>query len=103
MTLSRQTLDGLKISVKFITECVKFMLGAGAEFILAHHFNQDPLEQHFGHYRHKSGANNNPTVYDVKNMTTLRAVGSQALQPRRGNISVNRENIPIDNTKLPRR
>ncbi|CAC5403380.1 THAP9 [Mytilus coruscus] len=104
MTLSRQTLDGLKISVKSITECVKFMLGSGADFILTHHFNQDPLEQHFGHYRHKSGANNNPTVYDVRNMmTTLRAVGSQALQPRRGNISVNRENIPVDNTKLPRR
>ncbi|CAC5412162.1 THAP9 [Mytilus coruscus] len=104
ITLSRQTLDGLKISVKSITECVKFVLGSGADFILTHHFNQDPLEQHFGHCRHKSGANNYPTVYDVRNMmTTIRAVGSQALQPRRGNISVNRENIPIDSTKLPRR
>jgi hypothetical protein len=38
-----------------ITECVKYLLGEGADFILTHTFNQDPLEQHFGHYRHGTG------------------------------------------------
>jgi hypothetical protein len=68
--LSRQTLTGMKISVKSITECVKYLLGEEADFILTHTFNQDPLEQHFGHYRHETGDNSNPTVYNVRHMMT---------------------------------
>jgi len=103
--LSRQTLTGLKISIKSITECVKFLLGEGADFILTHTFNQDPLEQHFGHYRHGTGDNSNPTVYNVRHMMTqMRAVGAQALAPNRGNISNQQNAAPaIDNSKLPKR
>jgi hypothetical protein len=51
---------------------------------LTHTFNQDPLEQHFGHYRHGTGDNSNPTVYNVRHMMTqMRAVGAQALAPNR--------------------
>ena len=65
--------------------CVKFMLNKGAKFILTSCFNQDPLEQHFGHYRHTGGHNKNPTVNDVRHMLTcIRTVGAQALAPRRG-------------------
>ncbi|CAC5369285.1 THAP9 [Mytilus coruscus] len=105
MQLSAQTLAGVKISINSITECVKFMLDQGADFVLTYNFNQDPLEQHFGHYRHKGGANNNPSVYEVRNtMTQLRAVGAQALNPKRGNITnVNNNENVIDNTKLPRK
>ena len=82
------------------------MLEQGASFVMTYNFNQDPLEQHFSHYRHKGGASNNPSVYDVRNtMTQLRAVGAQALNPKRGNISYNPnsdENV-IENTKLPRK
>ncbi|CAG2229357.1 unnamed protein product [Mytilus edulis] len=60
-----------------IMECVKFMLDQGADFVLTYNFKQDPLKQHFGHYRHKGGANNNPSVYEVRHtMTQLRAVGA---------------------------
>lgn len=81
------------------------MLEEGAEFVLTHNFNQDPLEQYFGHLRHKGGANQNPTVYDVRNtMTQLLAIRSQALAPKEGNITRDKENQPIiDNHKLPRR
>ncbi|XP_063403610.1 uncharacterized protein LOC134687330 [Mytilus trossulus] len=105
MQLSAQTLAGVKISINSITECVKFMLDQGADFVLTYNFNQDPLEQHFGHYRHKGGANNNPSVYEVRNtMTQLRAVGAQALNPKRGNITnVNNNENVIDNTKLQRK
>lgn len=106
MLLSHQTLTGLKISVHSIVDSVKFLLDFGAQFVLTHAFNQDPLEQHFGHYRHKVGDNSNPTVYGVRHMMTqMRAVGAQALQPKRGNICVNSENqeFLIDNSKLHRR
>lgn len=53
MLLSHQTITGLKMSVSSITECVKYMLSKGAKFVLTHTFNQDPLEQHFGHYRQR--------------------------------------------------
>ena len=105
MLLSHQTVTGINMSVKSISECVKHMLSIGASFVLTHSFNQDPLEQHFGHYRHKGGANSNPSVYEVRNtMTTIRTVHAQAIAPKQGNIR--RENIDkdgIDNTPLPKR
>lgn len=84
MQLSHQTKTGLEISVLSITRCVKIMLEEGAEFVLTHNFNQDPLEQYFGHLRHKGGANQNPTVYDVRNTKTqLLAIRSRASPKRR--------------------
>ena len=106
MQLSHQTLLGLKISAHSITACVKFMLQKGSQYILTSFFNQDPLEQHFGHYRHKVGNNNNPTVYEVKNiLTQIRTVGAQALPSTRGNCGRDENRPPqvIDNSDLPRR
>ena len=105
MRLSHQTVEGLKITVTSVVECVKFMLNEGAKFLMTHNFNQDPLEQQFGHYRHRAGDNNNPTAYDIRNaMTEMRAVGAQALDPRRSNILADRTNLfVVDNTPLPKR
>ena len=106
MQLSHQTLLGLKISAHSITACLKFMLQKGSQYILTSFFNQDPLEQHFGHYRHKVGNNNNPTVYEVKNiLTQIRTVGAQALPSTRGNCGRDENRPPqvIDNSALPRR
>lgn len=105
MQLSPQTKIGLEVTIKSVTECIKFMIEQGAEFVLTHHFNQDPLEQYFGHFRHKGGANQNPTVYEVRNsMSQLLVYRTQALAPKRGNITHENEKIPaINNQKLPRR
>lgn len=104
MMLSHQTVTGLKISVKSITECVKFILNKGADFVLTSAFNQDPLEQHFGHYRQKGGSNRNPTVNEVRHiLTNIRTVGAQAIPSQRGNTEVRLELPPIDHTKLPKR
>ncbi|KAH3720563.1 hypothetical protein DPMN_063462 [Dreissena polymorpha] len=104
MLLSHQTMTGLKMSVMSICASVKIMLNAGAEYVLTHSFNQDPLEQHFGLYRHKSGANSNPSVYEVQNMmSTIRTVAAQALPTKRGNIKCSESAFDIDNTQLPRR
>ncbi|CAC5400612.1 unnamed protein product [Mytilus coruscus] len=106
MLLSHQTITGLKISVHSIVASVKFLLNSVAKFVLTHSFNQDPLEQEFGHYRHRVGDNSNPTVYEVRHMMNqMRAVGAVALAPKRGNIHrQNDENrFVIDNSKLPKR
>ena len=104
MLLSRQTLQGLKISVNSIVSCVKFLLNQGADFVLTSSFNQDPLEQHFSHYRHKGGANDNPTVYDVRNtLNQLRVVNSQALAAVRGNTGRQAPCHIIDDTPLSKR
>ena len=104
MQLSHQTLKGLRITVHSVVDCTRYLLSQGVEFVLTNVFNQDPLEQHFGHYRHKGGSNDNPTVHQLTHtMTQLRAVGSQALAPVRGNTK--RFHVPqvVDNTKLPKR
>ncbi|XP_060077288.1 uncharacterized protein LOC132556865 [Ylistrum balloti] len=104
MLLSHQTVTGLETSVRSITECVKYILNLGASFVLTHAFNQDPLEEHFSHHRHKGGANNNPSVYEVRNaLTQIRAINAQALVPKRGNTLTVDNNMQIDNTRLPRR
>ena len=88
MQLSQQTLDGFKISIRSIVDCVRILLGEGAQFVLTQVFNQDILEQHFGHYRHKGGLCNAPTVDNIRHtMTSLRVIRSAALAPLRGNIT----------------
>ena len=103
MQLSHQTLKGFSITTKSVIECVRFMLGKGARFVLTAHFNQDPLEQMFGHVRHKGGSNQNPSVFDaINSINTIRAVNIQALAPKFGNTS-NIESIQLDHTPVPRR
>ncbi|XP_072043833.1 uncharacterized protein [Amphiura filiformis] len=106
MQLSQQTLDGFKITVRSIVACVRHLLKEGAPFVLTEVFNQDALEQHFGHYRHKGGANDNPTIDNVKHLiTTLRVVGSSALAPLRGNTKRRKSDPNRDtvNSPLPRK
>ena len=105
MMLSHQTLNGLKITVRSVVACVRQLLSEGVPFVLTHKFNQDPLESHFSHYRHKGGANDNPTAYQVKHtINTLRVIKSQALDPVRGNVfrQNDRDHRNLDEP-LPRR
>ena len=101
--LSQQTLTGLLITTKSIVECVRFLLGKGPAFVLTEHFNQDALERHFGHYRQKGGANENPTVFEVCHIINqVRAVSTSGFAPRRGNVRGDIFNV-VDNAPLPRR
>ena len=104
MQLSHQTITGIHISVLSIVECTRFLLQKGMPFVRTAIFNQDPLEGHFGHYRHKGGANDNPTVYEVRQtLSQLRTVGSQALAPIKGNTKRGLVERTIDNTPLRKR
>jgi len=83
MMLSQQTLNGLKISVRSIVACTRFLLNQGAKYVLTNRFNQDVLEQHFGH---KQGSGDNPCINDIRHtINTLRSVQQTAMAPLRGN------------------
>lgn len=62
MLLSRQTLEGIYITVNGFIGAVKYMLSIGAKFINARVFCQDPLEQYFSKQRAAGGAQNSVTV-----------------------------------------
>ena len=44
MMLSYQMIRGIQITTKSIGECVHFLLGEGAPYVLTNRFNKDPLE-----------------------------------------------------------
>lgn len=105
MQLAKPTIKGLYITTKSVVACIKFLLEKGATFVLTSHFNQDCLEQHFGHYRARGGANSNPSVYEaVHTLNQVRSVNSQALAPTRGNVLRQLDNVNInDTTRIPRK
>lgn len=87
MQLSAQTITGLRMTTQSISEIVQFVLSYGAPFVLTSHLNQDPLEQLFGHCRHKGGSNSNPTVAEACHaLNTIRAVNTQAVSIKRSNV-----------------
>jgi DNA transposase THAP9 len=86
MILSVQTILGFKITCQAIPEIVRIVLAAGAPFVLTNHLNQDPLEQLFGHCRHKGGSNSNPNTAEACNaINTIRTVSTQAVAKKTGN------------------
>lgn len=68
--ISRETLEGLKITVKSFTELGPVLLQkSGAKYLLSEVFSQDPLERYFSKQRHKGGSNDNPTVEEFRTNT----------------------------------
>ena len=63
MILSYQTVEGLKITVLSVVECIKYCLNNGMPFVLTEKFNQDAIEQHFGCHRASCGSNSNPSLH----------------------------------------
>ena len=51
MFISRQTDEGLNITVNSIIEAVQFLLQHEVNYVLTERFCQDPLENYFGHQR----------------------------------------------------
>ena len=66
MLLSHQTLAGLQITTKSVVEMIRYLLTHGVDPVFTSAFNQDPIEQHCGHYRHRGGSADNPTMNDVR-------------------------------------
>ena len=61
MFISWQTHQGLKITVKSINDCIKFLLHNHVSYVLTERFYQDPLENYFGRQRSLGARKDNPT------------------------------------------
>lgn len=88
MLLSKETLEGIRITVFSTIGAVKYLLKKGASFVLTAKFNQDPLEQYFGKHRAAIGAGENPTVSQYKqSVKRIKLMGSIALSANNGNCT----------------
>ncbi|KAE8739107.1 hypothetical protein FOCC_FOCC015399 [Frankliniella occidentalis] len=83
--LSRQTLEGIYITINAFIGSVKFMLNTGAKFINGRVMCQDPLEQYFSKQRAAGGGKNNPTVLSFLNAENKISI-HRDLNVRRRNI-----------------
>ena len=64
--LSRETLEGIKMSTRAIMGAITFLLKEGVEYINARIFTQDPLEQHFSKLRAGQGGSTNPNIMQLE-------------------------------------
>ncbi|XP_035690813.1 uncharacterized protein LOC118425822 [Branchiostoma floridae] len=111
MCLSKQTLEGLRITVASFTTLTKVLLQEdGVRYVLSEKFTQDPLEQHFSKQRHRCGANEHPTVMEYgRNELNILVTGEMAAAFRRPNGNWrgrgdHQAQIDFsDNTPLPKR
>jgi hypothetical protein len=96
MCLSRETLEGLRITVKSFVELGPLLLDQpGAQFLLSEKLSQDPLEEYFAKQRRCGGSNDNPTYAQfMHNDLALHVAGSAAVSSTRGNCRGNREVQP---------
>ena len=62
MFISKQTFEGLAITVCSIINIIKFSLHEGMEFVLTEKLCQGVIEEHFGRQRSLGRRNDNPTV-----------------------------------------
>jgi hypothetical protein len=113
MTLSNETLVGIRRTVLSFVEFVKYIFALtevqehNLEF-LSNHICQDPLESFFGCQRQRGGTSDNPSVSEFyQNTQALRVIDSFCRDPIRGNcriMSKRRNDIqPSDFTPLAKR
>ena len=101
MFISRQTHEGLKITVHSIVECVQFLFRNGqCKYVLTERFCQDPLENYFGRQRSLGARKDNPTLRDdgfndnsIRNQKVFRPIAA-------GNC-IDQSSVEISNEKVP--
>ena len=62
MFLSWQTFEGIQITVHFMVEVTKYLLGQGMEYVPTERFCQDPVEEYFGNKRMLGRRCDNPDI-----------------------------------------
>ncbi|XP_052131084.1 uncharacterized protein LOC127751486 [Frankliniella occidentalis] len=102
--MSKQTLDGIRMTSYAFKPLVSFMLKAGASFVNARVFTQDPLEQHFSKVRAGQGGSNNPNIFQVLNRNrALHTIGQLGTRKRKGNHGEDSNQIEVTTEPLPKR
>lgn len=105
-TLSKQTIEGLEITVRSIVEVIGVMIDEEeADYINPRVFCQDPLEAHFSKQREKCGANSHPTLQQaLDNDIKILVKGNVARGNKRGNCQALNEQDDSEIFKpLPKR
>ena len=101
MFISWQTYQGLRITVKSIVACIKFLLNNNiCKFVYTERFNQDPLENYFGRQRSLGARKDNPSLRDVGyNYNTIR--NQKVFRSIAGNVGgVDNSVVEISNDPL---
>ena len=106
MFISRQTYEGMKISIYSLIELVKFLLNSGIDYVLTNRFCQDPVEQYFGKQRGIGRRSDNPTIYAFgynDNRIRMQRSNLQIQGNTKGQSSTKKQWRDVDNRELPRR
>jgi hypothetical protein len=82
LILSRQTMDGLKITtISFISLTKQLLSEPGVKFLLPEKLNQDRLETFFGKLRRGCGDTDNPTADQIRHRILCLIVAGQCFIP----------------------
>ncbi|XP_057290356.1 uncharacterized protein LOC130613056 [Hydractinia symbiolongicarpus] len=94
LLLSKQTINGWKITVKSFVELTKLLLQSpNVKMILSEKFSQDPLEEHFARQRRSGGTCDNPTLYQFgQHELSLLVMKSELIRDLRGNTRRGNQN-----------
>lgn len=104
--LPHQTVEGIEITVRGVSEAVKYMFSIGHEgmYINARVFFQDPLEQYFSKQRSKSGSINNPNSDQfLMNDNMISIHRNLNVNRRSGNTEATSSEMDICDEPLPKR
>ncbi|KAE8740549.1 hypothetical protein FOCC_FOCC013930 [Frankliniella occidentalis] len=102
--MSKQTIDGIRMTVLAFKPLVVFLLREGVSFINARVFCQDPLEQHFSKIRAGQGGSNNPNVGQFLNRNrTLHTIGQLGMRKRKGNSGEDGSTVEVTTETLPKK
>ncbi|XP_019862720.1 PREDICTED: uncharacterized protein LOC109591422 [Amphimedon queenslandica] len=95
LTLSEETLLGIKITTHSFIDLIKFIFTIpGVKSFLSERLSQDPLEKFFGRQRQRGRANKNPTSSEfLKNNRALRLVNSITIETHKGNTRGKEEDL----------
>lgn len=102
--LSKETLEGIRMTTLAFKPLITLMLLHGASFINARVFTQDPLEQHFSKIRAGQGGSNNPNLNQVLNKNrALHTIGQLGMRKRKGNSGEGDNTVEVTTEPLPKR
>lgn len=102
--LSRETLEGIRMTTLAFKPLVTFLLEEGTVFINARVFTQDPLEQHFSKIRAGHGGSNNPNLLQCLNkIRALHTFGELGIRKRKGNSGEDGSTVEVTTEPLPKR
>ncbi|KAK3925819.1 Transposable element P transposase [Frankliniella fusca] len=102
--LSRETLEGVRMTTLAFKPLIQFLLGEGTQFINARIFTQDPLEQFFSKIRAGHGGSRNPNLNQGLNkIRGLGDLGELGMRKRKGNAGEDGSRVEVTTEPLAKR